>query len=37
MLLKKKKIPKFITDSIEISSDDSHRESSDKENTNEEN
>ena len=36
MLLKKKK-PEFITDEIEISSDDSDREDSDEENSNEEN
>ena len=36
MLLKKKKIPKYIIDNIEISSD-SDRENSDEENSNEEN
>ena len=39
MLLKKKRnsIKKFITDDIEISSDDSDEENSDEENSNEEN
>ena len=40
MLLKKKKMPEYITDDIEIFSDDSDEENSDKENsyeTNEEN
>ena len=39
MLLKKKKMPEYITDNIEISSDDSDREDSyysDEENCNEE-
>ena len=39
MLLKKKRnsIKKFVTDDIEISSDDSDEENSDEENSNEEN
>ena len=37
MLLKKKKKSNFITDYIEISSDDSDAENSDEENSNEEN
>ena len=39
MLLKKKRnsIKKFLTDDIEISSDDSDEENSDEENSNEEN
>ena len=36
MLLKKKKTSKFITDNIEISSDDSNKEDYDEENSNEE-
>ena len=34
MLLKKKKMSKFITDNIEISSDDSDRANSDQKNSN---
>ena len=37
MLLKKKKMPEYITNEIEISSDDSDREDFDKENSNKEN
>ena len=37
MLLKKKKMPEYITNKIEISSDDSDREDFDKENSNKEN
>ena len=37
MLLKKKKIPEFITDDIEISSGDSDREYSNEENSDKEN
>ena len=37
MFLRKKKMSKFITDNIEISSDDSNKEDSDEENSNEEN
>ena len=36
-VVKNKKTSKFITDNIEISSDDSDRENSDEENSNEEN
>ena len=37
MLLQKKNVSKFITDNIELSSDDSDKEDSDKENPDEEN
>ena len=37
MLLKEKIMPKYITDDIEISSDDSDREDSNEENSHEEN
>ena len=36
-VIKDKKTPKFITDNIEISSDDSDRENFDEENSNKEN
>ena len=36
-MLLKKKMPKYITDDIEISSDDSDRENSDQESSNKEN
>ena len=36
-VVKERKMSKFITDDIEISSDDSNRENSDEENSNEEN
>ena len=36
-VIKEKKLPKFITDDIEISSDDSDQEDSDEENSNKEN
>ena len=36
-IIKEKKMPEYITDKIEISSDDSDRENSDEVNSNEEN